>query len=90
VVRPCPTTLATPSSTAGRRAVHSFICHGWQVFKLMAVSDGVGLVVSQIMSPGHVETLRDGFLARVATIRWLPMGRMDAAPMTSPGVSAVT
>jgi hypothetical protein len=55
----------------GRPArVHSFICQGGQVFKLRAVSDGVGLVVNQIMSPGHVETLCDGFLARVATIRW--------------------
>ena len=70
--------------------VHSFICQGVQVFKLMAVADGAGLVVNQIMSPGDVETLREGFLSMVAAIDWHPSPASQAAsplPGASPSAS---
>jgi hypothetical protein len=58
----------------GRPArVHAFICQGVQVFKLMAVDDGAGLVVNQIATPGDVDTMCSDFLARVAGITWSPM-----------------
>ena len=64
----------------GRPArVHAFICQGVQVFKLMAVGDGAGLVVNQIATPGDVDTLRSDFLARVAGITWSPMIADDGA-----------
>jgi hypothetical protein len=70
----------------GRPArVHAFICQGVQVFKLMAVGDGAGLVVNQIGTPGDVDTLRSDFLARVAGITWGPMIEEDG---TSPAPAA--
>lgn len=72
----CPTVPqdARDAVLDGRPArVHSLICQDVQVFKLRSVSDGVG--VNQIMSPGDVGTLREGFLARVAGSRPSRVGR---------------
>jgi hypothetical protein len=88
----CPTVPddARDAVLDGRPArVHAFICQGVQVFKLMAVDDGAGLVVNQIATPGNVDTLRSDFLARVEGISWRTMLQGDDVSL-SPEASPTT
>ena len=86
----CPTTPddARDATIDGRPArLHAFTCNGVQVFKLMAVGDGVSLLVNQIAPPGDVDALRTDLLERVVAMDWHPRSPASSAPVASPEAS---